>query len=148
MSSKSGSLLIKPKPRLTQTEIGLALAAVAEGQSQRQVAERLGVTQAAISLIVQKFTPSEHLAKLWVRSSALKVAKSGILAAHKAARHGDAEPALELLDRLDVLAQRRAPSNSDGPKVMIAIGMPGQARLTDDHFAALDAELATPESHA
>ena len=115
----------------------------AEGLSQDEIAQRLGFSQPSISHVIAQFTATDALAKLWVRGRSLKLTKAGVLATLKAARKGDAEPALEMMDRLDVLPKR---VEDAGAKVQIVIGAAAGA-LPDPTFLDVAVDGVSTANH-
>ena len=117
------------KSRLNPLDIAYILKAAAEGHEQKTIADRLRCTQPSVSKVLRQYTPTDSLAKQFIRATALIVAKASVVAALKAARRGRGEECLEILDRLDVLPKRQV---EDGrARVQIAVMIPGQTLPLD-----------------
>lgn len=114
--------------KLSLTDVGVALRLAEEGKSQATIAELLGVNQSNVSRALAAFTDTRTIAKSRLNQAADRVAKDALVASAKAAKRGDAAPALEILDRLDV-APRKHQDGSGGAKVMVVIGQPSVGAL-------------------
>ena len=116
------------KSRLNPLDIAYILKSAAEGHEQKTIADRLRCTQPSVSKVLRQYTPTDSLAKQFIKSTALIVAKASVLAALKAARRGRGEECLDILDRLDVLPKRQEDGRA---RVQIAVMMPGQTLQLD-----------------
>ena len=99
-----------------------------EGKTQLEIASLMGVNQASISRALAKFPDTRNIAKARMKGAADLMAQQIIKAAKKAAEEGDAGAALEVLDRLDVLAAKtkHTGSHTGETKVMVIVGtVPG-----------------------
>lgn len=88
----------KPKAkRLTQLDVAWLIKAHKDGLTQTAIAERLGVTQGAISRWIESTTDSTDVAKSYLRGSALRMAQNIV---HKGAAkdHVAALKGLSVLD--------------------------------------------------
>jgi transcriptional regulator len=99
----------KRKTRLTQAEVGLLLQLHKDGLTQQQIAQRFGITQQAVSKWLDATTDTTETAKLYLRGSALRMAKNVV-------QNGQARDHIQALKGLNVLAE-------DGRDVKIAIGI-------------------------
>ena len=122
--------------RLTYGDIVLALQLEAAGKEQREIAQILHVSQPHISRLLQTFRDTRPMAKAKLNHAAEHIADAAVTAVDVAAAAGDAEPALELLDRLQVAARTRdvAP---EATKIMIVVGQPTPAALPPALISAL-----------
>ena len=116
---------------LTIDQIALMLTMRNAGQDQYAIAKALKVNQATISRSLAKFPDTRTIAKQRLIAHANAMATHVIMAAKTAAAEGDAGPALEVLDRLDVLsAKRQAPPAVGGTRVLVVVGgTPEAARI-------------------
>lgn len=96
------------------------------GKTQVQIAQVIGCNQSSVSRALQKLDDTRDLAKLRTHNAALLLAASAVDGAQRAARDGKPEAALELLDRLDVVARKQNDAGRAG-MVQVIIGMPGSA---------------------
>lgn len=134
----------KPIPdysRLTYTEIALALKLREEGFTQVAIAERLQCSQPSLSELFSKFSDTRAIAKLRANNRALKLVDAALDGAERAAKDGKPEAALEVLDRVDVLAKRQVDS-SRGSAVQVVVNMPGQHAITADMIDVSPAPFA------
>lgn len=125
---------------LSHVEIGLALKLSAEGHTQRQIADRLNVSQPAICQVLDKFTDTTELAKLRLKADAYSVAEGSVRGALIAAQKGQPEAALELLDRLDVAPKRQ--QGTGGTQIQINLGQ-SQRATGQDPLELLQTQVVT-----
>ena len=108
-----------------------------EGLSQREIARRLDRDHSAISKLFDDLATTVPLAKLKAQHRALEVTEAAFDGAVKAARSkGRTDAALELLDRLEVLAKRQ-PDAGGQTGVQVVVNMPGQTliKASDIHLS-------------
>lgn len=112
---------------LTDSQINTVLKLSARGKSQADIAEQLGVSQSTVSRLLERYPDTSGIAIARLRSAAEKMAENLIEAAQKAAEKGNADAALEVLDRLDILVAKAKTTNPLGEaKVMVVVGaLPG-----------------------
>jgi len=115
--------------KLTAEDIALAVKLMDDGETQASVASKLGVSQATISRALSQFEDTTSLAKKRLKASALRLTDMALAATQLAAEIGNAEPALELLDRLEVAARRDSGATGGGPRVVVMVGAATQAAL-------------------
>ena len=98
-----------------------------QGKPQTEIAKIMGVTQSAVSRVLSKFPDTRKIARAMITASAVQMVHHTMKAAKIAADGGDATPALEVLDRLDVLSAKRSatPSTAGSRVVVIVGGVPG-----------------------
>jgi Homeodomain-like domain len=96
--------------RLTDTDKALALRYAKEGLTQTVIAQRLGVTQSAISLWLSKCHDTRAEAGQYLDGQSLHLAQ-------RAVKKGTATDLIKLLQGRNVLGE-----GDSGPKVLIQIG--------------------------
>lgn len=124
--------------KLTTDEVVVILTMVRSGKSYTDAAKAVGCSHAAAARTVRRYTSSIPLAKDRLKGAALGITKAAIHATKVAAQKGEADPALELLDRLDVAPKRV--TAQPGNQVMVVFG------LNDADLPALPVIDATPRS--
>ena len=109
--------------RLSYADIALAVQLEAAGKQQKEIASVLHCSQPHVARILQHFRDTRPVAKARLNHAAEHLADVAVTAASVAAAAGDAEPALELLDRIQVAPKTRdvAP---ESPKILIVVGQP------------------------
>lgn len=116
----------KPKiKRLTALDVGWMLKAHKDGMSQVDIAERLGVTQGAISRWLEKTTDTTDVAKSYLRGSALRMAQNIV-------KNGQAKDHVAALKGLSVLDEASQAGltiqiGGDGHDIKIALLSPPQS---------------------
>lgn len=91
----------KRTTRLRQSELAMVLQLHKDGFTQAQIAQRLGVTQQAISKWLSAITDTTDVAKLFLRGNALSMAQN-IVKKGRAADHVKTLEGLEVLSNQDV----------------------------------------------
>lgn len=136
---------------MNEDQIALMLHLQNAGKTHKEIADVVGVSESSISRAMAKFTDTRKLAKAKLIAAAGDMAEQTITAARKAAERGDAGPALEVLDRLDVLASKRQSAQNVGPKVMVVVGgvptggsLPSISALPE--LPDIDATEASPDA--
>lgn len=104
--------------RLSRTEEILILQLHAEGKTQTAIAQVIGCSQPTVSRVVNDYTDSRVLAKAVLHKNAQALAE-------RVVKHANVEEALEVLERIEVVAPKRQEQRAGN--VSIVIGMPGQA---------------------
>lgn len=120
--------------KLTFKDVAQILALEDSGKSQTEIAKLFGVSQGQISRIVNGFKDSREVARQRLHASAEKLVDHALTASGLAAAKGNAEPALELLDRMEV-APKKVSGGKGGGNVVVVVGGAGQA--TADILPAL-----------
>lgn len=116
---------------MTPEQINKALKMHARGRSQADIAKTMNVSQSSISRLLEKYPDTRGIAAATLRTEAEKMAQHVAKAAELAAKKGNADPALEVLDRLEVLTARSKTSGNGAAdtKVMVVVGaVPGSAQ--------------------
>lgn len=140
-------ILVEQRPdgryKLTMKDVALVLNLHDAGKSQQAIAEMFDVTQGRISKIINGFSDSREAAKRRLRAQAMRLTRHALKASARAASKGDAGPALELLDRLDVAPKRMpAASEKGSAKVMIMVGGQNPSALPIIDVGVLDGSQA------
>lgn len=99
--------------RLTQIEIGLLLQLAKDGLTQAQIAQRLGITQQAVSKWLNATTDTTETARLYLRGSALRMARNVV-------QKGQARDHIQALKGIGVLEQDRSDIN-----IAVGVSLPG-----------------------
>jgi DNA-binding XRE family transcriptional regulator len=108
--------------KLTYQDIGLLVQLRQHKHlSQTELADIFGVTQSTISRLLLQFEDTRVVAKQRLHSEAAAIVDATVQATKVAALRGDANPGLELLDRLDIAVKKRQEAPG-GAKVMIMVG--------------------------
>jgi predicted transcriptional regulator len=92
-----------------------------QGQTQTAIAQQLGISQATVSRVLDKYIDTRELAKLRLHNSAATLAERVI-------NEADVEQSLEVLDRIDVVVKRQGEGRNTGG-VQVVVMMPGQGQL-------------------
>ena len=100
--------------KLTDDDKALIYQLAQREMSHREIAQVVGCDHSTVSRWLAKLTPTIDLAKKRAQHRALEVLEAGLDGAIKAARDGSPEHALEVADRLDVLARRERDSGARG----------------------------------
>jgi hypothetical protein len=113
-----------PKPKrdqshLSRDEMILALQMFEAGKQQQVIAQVIGCSNSTISDLLNKFSDTRPLAKRRANHRALEVMDAALTGAVTAAKKGRPEAALEVVDRLEVLAKRQ---NDTGTGITIVFG--------------------------
>ena len=142
VSESAEDALICERPdgrfKLTYKDVALILNLHDSGKTQAAIAQMFDISQGQVSKILNGFSDSREAAKRRLKASAMKLVRHAMKASARAAIKGDASPALELLDRLDVAPKRQAVAASGGtPKVMIVVGGSNPAALPTIDVGAL-----------
>lgn len=111
--------------RLTTTDLALILKYAKDGVSQVEIAKRLGVTQPAISQWLSKVEDSTDLAGLYLRGSALRMAKNVV-------NKGQARDHIAALKGIGVLE-----NDSTDIKIAIGLSLPGLPKESYTETAAV-----------
>jgi hypothetical protein len=106
--------------KLGAQDVALILALKEKEATNREIAKILNIGDDTVARAVAEFADTRPLAKAYLRKQAETIAGHAVQASQEAALKGDADPALELLDRLDVAPKRV--EESDKSKVMIIVG--------------------------
>ena len=114
--------------KLTPEDMRAIVQMAIKGHTQLELAEKFKVHQSTISRVFMTFHDTRDLAKQRLQGAALQMAETALDAVTAAGAVGDANPALELLDRLDV-APKRLQVAPSGPKVMVVVGNPSPQAL-------------------
>lgn len=93
-----------------------------QGFTQTEIAQKLGVSQATISRILDRYVDTRELARLRLHNSAAALADRVI-------QEADVEQSLEVLDRIDVVAKRQGEGRNTGG-VQVLILQAGQTQLS------------------
>ena len=123
--------------KLTYKDVALVLNLHDAGKSQASIAQMFDISQGQVSKILNGFSDSREAARRRLKASAMKLVRHAMKASAIAAQRGDADPALEMLDRLDVAPKRQAVVAGTGPKVMIVVGGSNPAALPTIDVGAL-----------
>jgi len=108
--------------KLTYQDIGLLVQLRQhKGMTQTELAAIFGITQGQVSRLLAQFEDTRVLAKNRLNKEADAIVEATVNATKIAASRGDANPGLELLDRLDIAAKKRQEATG-GAKVMIMVG--------------------------
>ena len=130
MSPKTKSLtthtsnLALTKHTLSKRDIGLMLQYRTDGLSVTQIAQRLGVSHAAISQQLAQYTDDRDLTKLRAQAATEELWQDVREGTRLAARAGRPEPAIRLLEKLEVLPKDQVADQRAA--IQIVIGMPGK----------------------
>ena len=108
--------------KLTNADLLTVVTLAAKETPQREIARRVGVSQAQISRILSGYEDTRALATATLHAKAAEVADAAITAASVASKRGDGSVALELLDRIDVSPKKIRESIQSGPKVLVVVG--------------------------
>lgn len=116
--------------KLTYTDMVLISELGDAEKSQEEIATLFKVDRSTISRVQAAMADTRPYAKRRLHAAAAELAEVAITASQIAGTTGDADPALELLDRLDVVPKRtQAPPQ--GPRVLVVVGQPGATALPD-----------------
>lgn len=119
----------KQRGKLTAADVATMIHAKKRGANNAEIARVINVKPATVAKCLEEFDDNRPLAKAKLKHHAVKFVDDAILASSNAADRGDATPALELLDRLDIATKR---INADtGAKVMVVVGSSNPASLPD-----------------
>jgi predicted transcriptional regulator len=89
-----------------------------QGVTQTLIAQQLGISQATVSRVLDRYVDTRELAKLRLHNSAASLVDRVI-------NDADVEQSLEVLDRIDVVVKRQNEGKHTGG-VMVVVNMPGQ----------------------
>ena len=89
-----------------------------QGVTQTLIAQQLGISQATVSRVLDRYVDTRELAKLRLNNSAASLVDRVI-------EDADVEQSLEVLDRIDVAAKRQNDTKNTGG-VQVVVLMPGQ----------------------
>lgn len=92
-----------------------------QGITQTVIAQQLGISQATVSRVLDRYIDTRELAKLRLHNSAASLAERVI-------KDANVEETLEVLDRIDVVAKRQSEGKHTGG-VQVVVLMPGQQQL-------------------
>jgi hypothetical protein len=111
-----------------------------EGKTQAQIAEVIGVDASTVCRALAKFSDTRASARRRLIASADDAASHVLKAMKEAADRGDATAALEVLDRLDVLASKKHTGGGSGPQVVV-VGAPPNAAINTNALPVFDAHV-------
>ena len=131
--------------RLSYADIALAVQLEAAGKQQKEIAAVLHCSQPHVARILQHFRDTRPVAKARLNHAAEHLATAAVTAASVAAAAGDAEPALELLDRIQVAPKTREAA-AEAPKIMIVVGQPTPDALPPALSALPTISVSSPRS--
>ena len=109
--------------KLSYEDMVLVAQLADQGKTQVDIAQLFHTNQSTISRILASFADTRPIAKKRLHAAALHLADVAVTASEIAGQAGDAEPALELLDRLDVVPSRTRQVDS-GPRIVVMVGQP------------------------
>ena len=112
---------IPPEDKPNDVRDAKVLSLDKQGFTQTEIAQKLGVSQATISRILDRYVDTRELAKLRLHNSAATLAERVI-------QDADVEQSLEVLDRIDVVVKRQGEGRNTGG-VQVVVMMPGQQQL-------------------
>lgn len=121
--------------RLSDTDKALALQYDREGVTQVEIAKRLGVTQPAISQWLSKCRDTSDAAGLYLRGSALRMAKNVV-------RKGQARDHIQALKGIGVLAD-----DSAGQGITIQIGIKDSEVTFASKSSTVSEDIHRPSAH-
>ena len=124
--------------RITTAQTTLMLKLREANKSQTDIAHIVGCSQAEVSRTLAEFADRRLTARDRARTRALEVLEATFDGVVSAAKKGKPEAGLEVLDSLGVVERKR--ERSEGAKVVVVVGMPGQAAGPDP--LCLEGEVA------
>lgn len=99
------------------------------GNSHEAIAAQLKVHRTTIGRALSLFGDTRAVAKKRLQAAAAQLADVAITASQIAGATGNAEPALEILDRLETLPRRHPAGEGAGPRIMVVVGQPSLQAL-------------------
>ena len=112
---------IPPEDKPNDVRDAKVLSLDKQGFTQTEIAQKLGVSQATISRILDRYVDTRELAKLRLHNSAASLAERVI-------QDADVEQSLEVLDRIDVVVKRQGEGRNTGG-VQVLVLQQGQGQL-------------------
>jgi len=110
---------------MTDEQVEVMLQMERDGKTQKEIAAVMSCDQSAISRALAKFPDTRATARRRLIAAATQMSDHVIKAAKEAAENGDGSVALEVLDRLDVLPNKKHQAAASGaPQIMVVVGAP------------------------
>ncbi len=132
---------------MTQEQLEIALKMEADGKTQTEIGAAFGINQSAVSRALAKFPDSRATARRRLIAESDNFAVHIIKAAKEAAERGDGAVALEVLDRLDVLPNKKHTAGGNGaPSVVVVVGAPPNTPINVSALPRFEDADALPPS--
>ena len=130
---------------MTEEQIEQALKLESEGKKQTEIAAIMGIHQSSISRALSKFPDSRVTARRRLIAAADNAAIHVLTAMKQAADRGDGAVALEVLDRLDVLPNKKHTAGGSGaPQVVVVVGAPPNTPINVNALPVFSDDDALP----
>ena len=134
------SNLALTKHTLSKRDLGLMIQYRADGLSTTKIAQRLGVSHSAISQQLAQYTDDRDLTRLRAQAATGELWQDVREGTRLAALAGRPEPAIRLLEKLEVLPKDQVADQRSA--IQIVIGMPGKPAGPDPMIALPPADDA------